>query len=592
MSEASGFWALQLRAIKTNRVIRFLASLKVAVVTMGTLSTVLAVGTIVESRYNADMARLVLYDTWWFRLVLVFLFTNIALAVVVRLPLKRIQYGFAVVHLGLMTLMVGALITQLTGIDGSMELSEGQSSLAIRLPELVVRTYLNEQLVAEAPIRRSLTASSGHLVDVPGLLGTDSVQGAMPFVTEILPFSRNFPRIVSSPRGTPIVEAALLAGATAPTTFRLALDNPAVEARQDIGLMAMSLERTASSASFLDTAPARTGRFEIVGVRGKDSLRFSLAELTKGAIFEAGSFRATVEEFLPDAQISESGLVARSDSLRNPVVRLRVHAGDSTWQEILYGQVPDFRFSGEAHRDVVWKVRYQAPGGASQSPLLRFAFVGDTLFARVESRGRVQKTFQVGLGRSIPLGIGILQLSVGTFEAHGEQRDSCLPIEPEPAQDLPPAAIRVSAGPWGEPRWVPLGGFFSWSEGGVRRALSFEQRRLALPFAIRLDKFRMGTDPGSSQAASYESFVSVLDTLGKVRDSARIAMNEPLKRGGFTFYQSSFSMEPGQNSSSVLSVNRDHGRPWKYLGAFLTILGIVWYTLARSRLKRMEGVSG
>jgi len=51
-------------------------------------------------------------------------------------------------------------------------------------------------------------------------------------------------------------------------------------------------------------------------------------------------------------------------------------------------------------------------------------------------------------------------------------------------------------------------------------------------------------------------------------------------------------MEPGQNSSSVLSVNRDHGRPWKYLGAFLTILGIVWYTLARSRLKRMEGVSG
>jgi len=589
MPETKGFWALQLRALQANPLIRFLASLKVAVVTMGTLCVVLASGTFVESRYNADMARLVLYETWWFRLALVFLFFNIALAVVVRLPLKRIQYGFGVVHLGLLTLMVGALVTQIAGIDGSMELGEGQSSLALRVPDLVVRSYLNEQLVAEAPIRRTLRAREGDLGEIPGMVGTDTTDGAVPRVIEILPFARNYPRIVASPHGTPILEAALLTGNTEPTTFRLALDNPTMESRQDIGLMSMSLERAASKAAFLDTAASHPGHLEIQGAAGRDTIRFSLPDLRKGSTRRSGRFWAEIAEFLPDAQISESGLKARSDSLRNPVVRLRVHQEDSSWEEILYGQIPEFRFSGESHPSVAWKVDYRAPGDASRTPLLRFAFVGDSLMARIENHGRVQNTFQVGLGRTIPLNLGILQLSVGAFEAHGELRDSCLAIEPEPGRDLPQAAIRVSSGPWGAPRWIPLGGFFSWNEGGVRRALSFEQRRLALPFAIRLDKFRLGTDPASTQAASYESYVSVLDTTGKVVDSAHIAMNEPLKRGGFTFYQASFSMDPGQTASSVLSVNRDPGRPWKYLGALLTILGIVWYTLARSRLKRLEG---
>lgn len=591
MPEKSGFWELQLRALKTNPLIRFLASLKVAVVTMSVLATVLAVGTFVESRYNADMARLVLYETWWFRLVLVFLFFNIALAVVVRIPLKPIQYGFAVVHAGLLILMVGAMATQVAGIDGSIELEEGQSSLAIRMPDLVVRTYMNEQLVAEAPLRRSLGARRGNLLDIPGMVGTDSVDGVVPHVIEILPFSRNYPRVVHSPVGAPILEAALLTGATEPTTFRLALDNPMLSARQDLGLMAMSLERTPSRAAFSDTTSTSSGRFDVLGVAGRDTVRFALEDLVAGGSRSRGALRVEVAEFLPDAQISEAGLSARSDSLRNPVVRLRVTHRDSTWEEILYGQIPDFRFTGDSHPGVVWSLTFQPPGRASTSPLLRFAFVDDTLLARVENHGKVQSVFQVGLGRPVSIGFGVLQLSVGTFEPKGELRDSCIPIDPEPGRDMPPSAIRVSEGPWGPARWVPLGSYFSWNEGGVRRALSFEQRRLSLPFAVRLDKFVMGTDPGSMQAASYESYVSVLDSLGQVLDSAHIVMNEPLKRGGFTFYQASFSMEPGKTASSVLSVNRDPGRPWKYLGSFLTILGIVWYTLARSRLRRLEGKS-
>ena len=90
----------------------------------------------------------------------------------------------------------------------------------------------------------------------------------------------------------------------------------------------------------------------------------------------------------------------------------------------------------------------------------------------------------------------------------------------------------------------------------------------------------------STQAATYTSYVHVVDSLGHPLDSARIAMNEPLKRGGFTFYQASFANDPGKVSTTVLSVNRDPGRFLKYFGALLAVLSIVWYVLERSRLGR------
>jgi hypothetical protein len=574
-------WLLaNLRVLQTNPVVRFLASVKLAVTSMGALGIVLAAGTIVESRYNADMARLVLYDQWYFRLILVFLFLNILLAVVVRLPLRRDQYAFGCIHAGMLTLLVGALTTQLAGMDGSMDIPEGSASMAVRLPETVVRTYVNEQLAAERLVHSSLWSRSGDLGEVPGM------PAPAPRILEQIPFSRTYQRVVADSLGGPVLELALLTGAPEPTTMRLGLDNPLVSSREDLGLMAVSLERVPSARSFLDTVSNLPADFRLVCRTSTDSVVLGLPELVVGRKLRAGRLGVEVLQFLPDAQIGERGLSNNSDKLANPAARVKVTHGDSAWEEILYGKVPEFRFSGERHPEVVWKVVFQPEGGASQSPLLRVGFAGDTLMARCEKDGRILSAFRLPLGKDLALPFGVLHMSVGAWEPRGALRDSCVEVDPAPGKDLPPPAIRVGEGPWGPARWVPLGGVFTWNEHGLRRALSYEGRRVALPFGIRLNRFKMGTDPGTNQAASYESFVSVVDSVGTVFDSARIAMNEPLKHGGFTFYQASFSQEQGRPSTTVLSVNRDPGRGLKYFGSLLTVLSIAWYTLERSRLRR------
>ena len=569
------------RILRNLPIVRTLASLKLAVVTMGSLAAILAVGTLIESRYNADMARLLVYDRWWFDLLLAFLFLNILFSVLIRMPLKRHQYAFGCIHLGMLVLLAGAFGTRLGGLDGTIEIPEGSASMAVRLPETVLRSYLDERFESEVPLDRSLVSDSGDLGPVPGFPGNG------PRIVQSIPFSKIYQKTSPTPDGTPIVELALMAGESEPIALRLALDHPALPSRQDAASLHVSLEPVGSVAAFLDTTPNIPAALSLECRHGKNSVEFALGELVPGRTKNDGMLEVGVVEFLPDARIGDSGLANQSGNLVNPAVRLKVSTGTATWEEILYGRVPGFRFTGDAHPEVSWKIEYRPHGGAAQAPTLRLGAAGDSLLARCERDGRILAAFHVVPGRSMRLPLEGVHASVGTWLPRADLRDSCVEVDPAPGAALPPPAIRVGQGPWGAPRWIPLGGFFGWSEAGHRRILSHEERRTALPFGIRLDSFKVGTNPGTMDAASYESFVTVVDSLGAPLDTARIAMNEPLQHGGYTFYQASFVQRPGAPSTTILSVNRDPGRPFKYLGSLLAVISIGWYAAERLR-KRTE----
>lgn len=548
---------------------------------MGSLAAILAAGTVIESRYNADMARLLVYDRWWFDLLLSILSLNILLSVLVRMPLRRHQYAFGCIHLGMLVLLAGAFATRTGGLDGTIEIPEGSASMAVRLPETVLRSYLDERFESEVPLDRRLSADSGDLGAVPGFSGDG------PRVVQSLPFSRVYQKTAPSPDGTPVVELALMAGGSGPTALRLALDHPALPSRQDAASLHVSLEPVASIAAFLDTTPNIPAALSVECRHGTDSVTFALGELLPGRTKRDGALEVAVVEFLPDARIGDSGLANQSGNLSNPAVRLKVATAEATWEEILYGRVPGFRFTGDAHPEVSWRIEFRPHGGAAQTPTLRLGAAGDSLLARCERDGRILSAFHVVPGRSMPLPLEGVEASVGTWLPRADLRDSCVEVDPAPGAALPPPAIRVGEGPWGAPRWIPLGGFFGWNDNGRRRILSYEERRTALPFGIRLDSFKVGTNPGTMEAASYESFVTVVDSLGEPLDTARIAMNEPLQHGGYTFYQASFVQRPGAPATTILSVNRDPGRPFKYLGSLLTVISIGWYAAERLR-KRKE----
>lgn len=105
------------------------------------------------------------------------------------------------------------------------------------------------------------------------------------------------------------------------------------------------------------------------------------------------------------------------------------------------------------------------------------------------------------------------------------------------------------------------------------------KQAVPLPFALRLDSFRVEYYPGTSAPSDYVSYLHVLPREGDAA-AAVLSMNRIYVREGFRFYQASYDDD---GRGSWLSVNYD---PWgialTYAGYVLLGLSMLWVLMSRS----------
>jgi ResB-like family protein len=136
-----------------------------------------------------------------------------------------------------------------------------------------------------------------------------------------------------------------------------------------------------------------------------------------------------------------------------------------------------------------------------------------------------------------------------------------------------------------EPDWL------LWTEGrsltfrGGRASVAYRAPEAALPFKVTLLRFNSDRYPGSSMAATYESWVRVDDPeLGS--SEHHISMNHPLHYRGYIFFQSSFV--EGEPMMSIFSVARSPGLPLVYTGTTLIACGVIWMFYLKPYLARRQ----
>lgn len=125
---------------RRHPLVKALASLKLAVFVILAFIMAMIAGTLMESLYGRDFAKRAVYDSIPFWIVLSLLFVNILFAALVRLPFQKRLAGFYTIHLGLLTVLIGALTTARCGLDGVMELFPNQPNHRVLVPES--RLYL------------------------------------------------------------------------------------------------------------------------------------------------------------------------------------------------------------------------------------------------------------------------------------------------------------------------------------------------------------------------------------------------------------------------------------------------------------------
>ena len=104
--------------------------------------------------------------------------------------------------------------------------------------------------------------------------------------------------------------------------------------------------------------------------------------------------------------------------------------------------------------------------------------------------------------------------------------------------------------------------------------LHYGYGQVPLEFSLKLEDFRRDVNPGRAGDAAFASVVKIIDERGREEKPRQISMNEPLKHGRFTFYQSGFNQGGHGKEASVLSAAYDPGRPLKYAGSLMICLGI------------------
>lgn len=151
------------------------------------------------------------------------------------------------------------------------------------------------------------------------------------------------------------------------------------------------------------------------------------------------------------------------------------------------------------------------------------------------------------------------------------------PPNKEPAEDMPGLIFTLVERGQVRGRHLIWGGDpgpLALEVDGRTLRLGLRRARMPLPATIQLLDFRREMHPGSGIAKSYSSQVLVRsgDSPGR---RVLISMNKPLRLGGYTFYQSSFSSAPGGREVSTLSVVHNYGRLMPYIATGLTVAGML-----------------
>lgn len=463
-----------------KKLIKFLASLKLAVVIMISLAVLTAIGTIVESKYDAVAASKLVYHTPWMYIVLSALSTSLIAVMVDRWPWQKKHIPFILAHIGLLVIMFGFVINATglrflswqiisPGIDGSMRIGINEKNRFVALPQTDFQVWSSfdgdrytKIFEKEVDFFKDRPEKKSVSLNLP--------EGELK-VVEYLPYA------IAAKTVVPLNDAK--AGAA----LRFLMKN----------------ERVQVSEWLVQPSAKKIVNYE-----------FGPASLMMGP---------------KPASLPNANLI-----LLEP-------------QEFKSGKAPTLRYT------IYYKDK-------SRKPQNGFAKEGDVI-----------QTGWMGL-----------EFHVQRYMPMAEEKWEFKKMEkPTP---LTTQAIKISF--MNKEHWMQANDVAKFFTEKAVYIVTYASRRFDIGFDVFLKKFEVGRYQGTMRAASYESLVEVPGLGEKL-----ISMNEPLKHQGLTLYQASFQEGPtGDPIATVLSVNYDPGRFFKYAGSLILTLGIAWLFYHRRRITR------
>ena len=110
---------------------KLIASTRVALMVLLAFATAMAIATFIENDYGTTAAWALIYNTWWFELLMVLLCFNFIANIFTYKLYRKEKWAVLLFHLGFIVIIIGAGITRFTSYSGIMRIREGAASNTI-----------------------------------------------------------------------------------------------------------------------------------------------------------------------------------------------------------------------------------------------------------------------------------------------------------------------------------------------------------------------------------------------------------------------------------------------------------------------------
>lgn len=156
---------------------RFLISNKLTLVLLIAFAAAMGYATFAENDFGTAAARAVVYDTWWFELILLGLGINFAGNIFRYNLIQRRKWPILLFHIAFIIILIGAAITRYTSEEGLMRIREGSSTniiisqdqfLSARIKSTSDTLFLEKPLQPSALTPPEFSENLGHITITSG----------------------------------------------------------------------------------------------------------------------------------------------------------------------------------------------------------------------------------------------------------------------------------------------------------------------------------------------------------------------------------------------------------------------------------------
>lgn len=199
-----------------NKFSRFLASPILAVICLFIFAVAMAVATFIENDYGTATAWKLIYDAWWFELVMIGLGVSFLMSIYKYNLWRKEKWALLTFHLAFIVILLGAGITRYTSYGGIMRIREGATSNVIISDNNYLHVHLSNGKTTKTLKKKlefSPISDNSFSIDTE-FEGTPVSILYENFIADAIPQIEN-----NSEHGKPMIEMVVSAGNGRETVF-------------------------------------------------------------------------------------------------------------------------------------------------------------------------------------------------------------------------------------------------------------------------------------------------------------------------------------------------------------------------------------